>query len=163
MEGLTWIPGVMFSKATFLTTSYQQLSVSSPGHFPNKAMPSAGTLPWVQGIICNANNPCFRNPTPGESPGMVGNFNDSMWVRFSSRGMLCIFLCSLHRIASRFDPASPACWPMPRRSCCTRRTIEATRATANCWGPSGRCRRTQLVSTNAALCDFFLLLCVKLA
>uniref|UniRef100_A0A4W6D283 P-type phospholipid transporter n=1 Tax=Lates calcarifer TaxID=8187 RepID=A0A4W6D283_LATCA len=42
-----------------------------PGHFPNKAMPSAGTLPWVQGIICNANNPCFRNPTPGESPGVV--------------------------------------------------------------------------------------------
>uniref|UniRef100_A0A4W6CX94 ATP-binding cassette, sub-family A (ABC1), member 1A n=1 Tax=Lates calcarifer TaxID=8187 RepID=A0A4W6CX94_LATCA len=40
-------------------------------HFPNKAMPSAGTLPWVQGIICNANNPCFRNPTPGESPGVL--------------------------------------------------------------------------------------------
>uniref|UniRef100_A0AAY4A4D9 P-type phospholipid transporter n=1 Tax=Denticeps clupeoides TaxID=299321 RepID=A0AAY4A4D9_9TELE len=39
-------------------------------HFPNKAMPSAGTLPWVQGIICNANNPCFRYPTPGETPGM---------------------------------------------------------------------------------------------
>uniref|UniRef100_A0A8C0FSF6 P-type phospholipid transporter n=1 Tax=Bubo bubo TaxID=30461 RepID=A0A8C0FSF6_BUBBB len=38
------------------------------GHFPNKAMPSAGTLPWIQGIICNANNPCFRYPTPGESP-----------------------------------------------------------------------------------------------
>uniref|UniRef100_A0A8D2MI87 ATP binding cassette subfamily A member 1 n=1 Tax=Zonotrichia albicollis TaxID=44394 RepID=A0A8D2MI87_ZONAL len=44
-------------------------------HFPNKAMPSAGTLPWIQGIICNANNPCFRYPTPGESPGIVGNFN----------------------------------------------------------------------------------------
>uniref|UniRef100_A0A8C1IRX6 P-type phospholipid transporter n=1 Tax=Cyprinus carpio TaxID=7962 RepID=A0A8C1IRX6_CYPCA len=26
-------------------------------HFPNKAMPSAGTLPWIQGIVCNANNP----------------------------------------------------------------------------------------------------------
>lgn len=51
---------------------------SSAGHFPNKAMPSAGTLPWLQGILCNANNPCFRNPTPGESPGVVGNFNDSM-------------------------------------------------------------------------------------
>uniref|UniRef100_H3DL31 P-type phospholipid transporter n=1 Tax=Tetraodon nigroviridis TaxID=99883 RepID=H3DL31_TETNG len=50
-------------------------------HFPNKAMPSAGTLPWVQGIICNANNPCFRNPTPGESPGLVGNFNDSIISR----------------------------------------------------------------------------------
>uniref|UniRef100_A0A8P4GKY9 P-type phospholipid transporter n=1 Tax=Dicentrarchus labrax TaxID=13489 RepID=A0A8P4GKY9_DICLA len=47
-------------------------------HFPNKAMPSAGTLPWLQGILCNANNPCFRNPTPGESPGVVGNFNDSI-------------------------------------------------------------------------------------
>uniref|UniRef100_A0A8C7RQP9 P-type phospholipid transporter n=1 Tax=Oncorhynchus mykiss TaxID=8022 RepID=A0A8C7RQP9_ONCMY len=40
-------------------------------HFPNKAMPSAGTLPWVQGIICNANNPCFRHPTPGETPGLL--------------------------------------------------------------------------------------------
>uniref|UniRef100_A0A3P9MSZ7 ATP-binding cassette, sub-family A (ABC1), member 1A n=1 Tax=Poecilia reticulata TaxID=8081 RepID=A0A3P9MSZ7_POERE len=50
-------------------------------HFPNKAMPSAGTLPWVQGIICNANNPCFRNPTPGETPGIVGNFNDSIISR----------------------------------------------------------------------------------
>lgn len=48
-------------------------------------MPSAGALPWVQGIICNANNPCFRNPTPGETPGVVGNFNDSMWVTWPAR------------------------------------------------------------------------------
>ncbi|XP_060619641.2 phospholipid-transporting ATPase ABCA1 [Anolis sagrei] len=53
-------------------------------HFPNKAMPSAGTLPWVQGIICNANNPCFRYPTPGESPGIVGNFNKSIVSRLFS-------------------------------------------------------------------------------
>ncbi|XP_066471023.1 phospholipid-transporting ATPase ABCA1 [Tiliqua scincoides] len=53
-------------------------------HFPNKAMPSAGTLPWVQGIICNANNPCFRYPTPGESPGIVGNFNESIVSRLFS-------------------------------------------------------------------------------
>ncbi|KAI1888287.1 hypothetical protein AGOR_G00183470 [Albula goreensis] len=53
-------------------------------HFPNKAMPSAGTLPWVQGIICNANNPCFRSPTPGESPGVVGNFNQSILSRLFS-------------------------------------------------------------------------------
>uniref|UniRef100_A0A9L0SRG3 P-type phospholipid transporter n=1 Tax=Equus caballus TaxID=9796 RepID=A0A9L0SRG3_HORSE len=44
-------------------------------------MPSAGTLPWVQGIICNANNPCFRYPTPGEAPGVVGNFNKSIVSR----------------------------------------------------------------------------------
>uniref|UniRef100_A0A8C9ZJ78 P-type phospholipid transporter n=1 Tax=Sander lucioperca TaxID=283035 RepID=A0A8C9ZJ78_SANLU len=53
-------------------------------HFPNKAMPSAGTLPWLQGILCNANNPCFRSPTPGESPGVVGNFNGSIISRMFS-------------------------------------------------------------------------------
>ncbi|XP_028314701.1 phospholipid-transporting ATPase ABCA1b isoform X2 [Gouania willdenowi] len=53
-------------------------------HFPNKAMPSAGTLPWLQGILCNANNPCFRSSTPGESPGVVGNFNDSIISRLFS-------------------------------------------------------------------------------
>ncbi|XP_040445068.1 phospholipid-transporting ATPase ABCA7 isoform X1 [Falco naumanni] len=50
-------------------------------HFPNKALPSAGTLPWLQGIICNANNPCFRHPTAGEAPGVVGNFDSSILSR----------------------------------------------------------------------------------
>uniref|UniRef100_A0A8C4IKT2 P-type phospholipid transporter n=1 Tax=Dicentrarchus labrax TaxID=13489 RepID=A0A8C4IKT2_DICLA len=40
-------------------------------HFPNKALPSAGTLPWIQGIICNINNPCFHSPTPGETSGQL--------------------------------------------------------------------------------------------
>uniref|UniRef100_A0A670J9Y3 P-type phospholipid transporter n=1 Tax=Podarcis muralis TaxID=64176 RepID=A0A670J9Y3_PODMU len=53
-----------FSYVYFLLfcSSYQ-------GHFPNKAMPSAGTLPWLQGIFCNMNNPCFKSLTRGESPG----------------------------------------------------------------------------------------------
>ncbi|XP_012781470.2 retinal-specific phospholipid-transporting ATPase ABCA4 [Ochotona princeps] len=50
-------------------------------HFPNKAMPSAGMLPWLQGIFCNVDNPCFRNPTPGESPGIVSNYNNSILAR----------------------------------------------------------------------------------
>ncbi|KAG8003116.1 ATP-binding cassette sub-family A member 1 [Nibea albiflora] len=50
-------------------------------HFPNKALPSAGTLPWVQGIICNINNPCFHSPTPGEMVGQVGNFDNSILSR----------------------------------------------------------------------------------
>uniref|UniRef100_A0A8C5FXE8 ATP-binding cassette, sub-family A (ABC1), member 4b n=1 Tax=Gadus morhua TaxID=8049 RepID=A0A8C5FXE8_GADMO len=48
-------------------------------HFPNKAMPSTGILPWIQGIFCNVNNPCFRYPTRGESPGIVSNYNNCMW------------------------------------------------------------------------------------
>uniref|UniRef100_A0A8C1ZLC5 P-type phospholipid transporter n=1 Tax=Cyprinus carpio TaxID=7962 RepID=A0A8C1ZLC5_CYPCA len=52
-------------------------------HFPNKALPSAGTLAWVQGIICNVNNPCFHHPTAGETPGRVNNFQNSILSRLS--------------------------------------------------------------------------------
>ncbi|XP_072219952.1 retinal-specific phospholipid-transporting ATPase ABCA4-like [Leuresthes tenuis] len=45
-------------------------------------MPSTGILPWIQGIFCNANNPCFRYPTRGESPGVVSNYNNSVLARF---------------------------------------------------------------------------------
>ncbi|XP_030636239.1 phospholipid-transporting ATPase ABCA1 [Chanos chanos] len=47
-------------------------------HYPNKAMPSAGLLPWLQGMICNIDNPCVAHPTPGETPGQVNNFNSSI-------------------------------------------------------------------------------------
>ncbi|KAF1380568.1 hypothetical protein PFLUV_G00165200 [Perca fluviatilis] len=47
-------------------------------HYPNKAMPSAGVLPWLQGMICNVNNPCLNYSTPGETPGQVNNFNNSI-------------------------------------------------------------------------------------
>uniref|UniRef100_UPI0037E7D1F5 phospholipid-transporting ATPase ABCA1 n=1 Tax=Semicossyphus pulcher TaxID=241346 RepID=UPI0037E7D1F5 len=47
-------------------------------HYPNKAMPSAGVLPWLQGMVCNVNNPCLNYPTPGETPGQVNNFNNSI-------------------------------------------------------------------------------------
>uniref|UniRef100_A0A8D3DU77 ABC transporter domain-containing protein n=1 Tax=Scophthalmus maximus TaxID=52904 RepID=A0A8D3DU77_SCOMX len=54
-------------------------------HYPNKAMPSAGVLPWLQGMICNIDNPCLSHPTPGETPGQVNNFNNSMYVL----GLMC--------------------------------------------------------------------------
>ncbi|XP_061682240.1 phospholipid-transporting ATPase ABCA1 isoform X2 [Syngnathoides biaculeatus] len=50
-------------------------------HFPNKALPSAGTLPWIQGFLCNINNPCYSSPTQGETPGKVGNFDNSIISR----------------------------------------------------------------------------------
>lgn len=66
-------------------------SSSPSGHFPNKAMPSSGVLPWIQGIFCNANNPCFQYPTRGESPGLVSNYNNSMWASLWAwrTGYLC--------------------------------------------------------------------------
>lgn len=57
---------------------FHSLSVSQ-GHFPNKAMPSTGIIPWIQGIFCNANNPCFKHPTRAEGPGVVSNYNNCMW------------------------------------------------------------------------------------
>ncbi|XP_014062403.2 phospholipid-transporting ATPase ABCA1 [Salmo salar] len=47
-------------------------------HYPNKAMPSSGVLPWLQGMMCNIGNPCANHPTPGEAPGQVNNFNNSI-------------------------------------------------------------------------------------
>ncbi|XP_063756662.1 phospholipid-transporting ATPase ABCA1-like isoform X2 [Eleginops maclovinus] len=47
-------------------------------HYPNKAMPSAGVLPWLQGMMCNIDNPCLNSPTPGETPGQVNNFDNSL-------------------------------------------------------------------------------------
>ncbi|XP_041925671.1 phospholipid-transporting ATPase ABCA1 [Alosa sapidissima] len=47
-------------------------------YYPNKAMPSAGVLPWLQGLMCNLDNPCVNSPTPGETPGQVNNFNSSI-------------------------------------------------------------------------------------
>ncbi|KAM9103951.1 LOW QUALITY PROTEIN: phospholipid-transporting ATPase ABCA7 [Megaptera novaeangliae] len=43
-------------------------------HFPNKPLPSAGTVPRLQGLICNVNNTCFPRPTPAEEPGVLSNF-----------------------------------------------------------------------------------------
>ncbi|XP_044195655.1 retinal-specific phospholipid-transporting ATPase ABCA4a [Thunnus albacares] len=60
-------------------------------HFPNKAMPSTGVLPWIQGIFCNANNPCFQYPTRGESPGLVSNYNNSILARFYSDAQELLF------------------------------------------------------------------------
>ncbi|CAJ1081870.1 retinal-specific phospholipid-transporting ATPase ABCA4a [Xyrichtys novacula] len=60
-------------------------------HFPNKAMPSAGILPWIQGIFCNANNPCFQYPTRGESPGLVSNYNNSILAQFYSDAQELLF------------------------------------------------------------------------
>ncbi|XP_061831887.2 phospholipid-transporting ATPase ABCA1 isoform X4 [Nerophis lumbriciformis] len=50
-------------------------------HFPNKALPSAGTLPWIQGMICNIHNPCLSQLTLGETPGQAGNFDKAIISR----------------------------------------------------------------------------------
>uniref|UniRef100_A0AAY4CP07 P-type phospholipid transporter n=1 Tax=Denticeps clupeoides TaxID=299321 RepID=A0AAY4CP07_9TELE len=73
-------PAVLFIGLVWLRTA-NPLYRQHECHFPNKAMPSTGILPWAQGIFCNANNPCFRHATRGESPGVVSNYNNSMGLK----------------------------------------------------------------------------------
>ncbi|XP_043909754.1 phospholipid-transporting ATPase ABCA7 [Protopterus annectens] len=73
-------------------------------HFPNKALPSAGTLPWLQGLLCNANNPCFRYPTPGEAPGVVGNFNKSILSRLFADAARVLHHTDTEQFISSFQP-----------------------------------------------------------
>uniref|UniRef100_A0A8D0CB59 ABCA1 protein n=1 Tax=Salvator merianae TaxID=96440 RepID=A0A8D0CB59_SALMN len=85
-------------------------------HFPNKALPSAGTFAWIQGILCNVNNPCFRYPTVGETPGLVENFKDSvvsrlladtqkLLRRMQAQGNVSQIFSALRRVAD--NPGSP--------------------------------------------------------
>ncbi|NXK57079.1 ABCA1 protein, partial [Chauna torquata] len=77
-------------------------------HFPNKALPSAGTLPWLQGIICNMNNPCFQHPTAGEAPGMVGNFNGSLLSRLLAESRRALLRAEGQQLPRRFIQLLPA-------------------------------------------------------
>uniref|UniRef100_A0A8C4Y899 P-type phospholipid transporter n=1 Tax=Gopherus evgoodei TaxID=1825980 RepID=A0A8C4Y899_9SAUR len=90
-------------------------------HFPNKALPSAGTLSWIQGIICNVNNPCFRYPTAGETPGMVGNFNQSMTEHGALEPVVsagCVARLKLRKVAgvSEWEGCPLLLW-LPGRCC----------------------------------------------
>ncbi|XP_030651874.1 phospholipid-transporting ATPase ABCA7 isoform X2 [Nomascus leucogenys] len=67
-------------------------------HFPNKPLPSAGTVPWLQGLICNVNNTCFPQLTPGEEPGRLSNFNDSLVSRLLADARTVLGGASAHRM-----------------------------------------------------------------
>ncbi|XP_061217997.1 phospholipid-transporting ATPase ABCA7 [Neopsephotus bourkii] len=77
-------------------------------HFPSKALPSAGTLPWLQGIICNMNNPCFRHPTAGEAPGLVGNFDGSILSRLLAEARRVLHRAHGQRLLRSFARLLPA-------------------------------------------------------
>uniref|UniRef100_A0A8B9I399 P-type phospholipid transporter n=1 Tax=Anser brachyrhynchus TaxID=132585 RepID=A0A8B9I399_9AVES len=83
-------------------------SPPAAGHFPNKALPSAGTLPWLQGIICNVNNPCFQHPTPGEAPGVVGNFNGSILSRLLAEARRVVLHAERQQLPQRLAQLLPA-------------------------------------------------------
>uniref|UniRef100_A0A8C7A8Y8 ABC transporter domain-containing protein n=1 Tax=Neovison vison TaxID=452646 RepID=A0A8C7A8Y8_NEOVI len=66
-------------------------------HFPNKPLPSAGTVPWLQGLICNLNNTCFPQPTPAEQPRVLSNFQDSLVSRLLADARTVLGGPSAHR------------------------------------------------------------------
>ncbi|XP_069128746.1 phospholipid-transporting ATPase ABCA1-like [Argopecten irradians] len=47
-------------------------------HFEGKAMPSAGNLPWLQGLVCTYNNTCHDTVSSGETAGQLQTFNSTL-------------------------------------------------------------------------------------
>lgn len=42
-------------------------------HYPARALPSAGVLPWIETMFCNLDNPCFNVPVASETPGQIND------------------------------------------------------------------------------------------
>ncbi|XP_012878140.1 PREDICTED: ATP-binding cassette sub-family A member 7 [Dipodomys ordii] len=76
-------------------------------HFPNKPLPSAGTLPWLQGLICNVNNSCFSRLTPGEKPGLLSNFKDSLISRLLADAHTVLGSPNAHRTLTALGKLMP--------------------------------------------------------
>ncbi|XP_054548976.1 phospholipid-transporting ATPase ABCA7 isoform X1 [Talpa occidentalis] len=89
-------------------------------HFSNKPLPSAGTLTWLQGLICNVNNTCFPQPTPGEEPGVLSNFNNSLVSRLLADAQTLLgspnvhtTLAGLRKLLPRLRAIEGAAWRQP--------------------------------------------------
>ncbi|XP_043768571.1 phospholipid-transporting ATPase ABCA7 isoform X9 [Cervus elaphus] len=76
-------------------------------HFPNKPLPSAGTIPWLQGLICNVNNTCFPWRTPGEEPGVLSNFKDSLVSRLLADARTVLGGPNAHRMLASLRKLMP--------------------------------------------------------
>ena len=48
------------------------------GHYDGKPMPSAGPLPFIQGVFCTYNNTCHQTMTADEAPGTLETFDTSL-------------------------------------------------------------------------------------
>ncbi|XP_068958059.1 phospholipid-transporting ATPase ABCA7 [Petaurus breviceps papuanus] len=81
-------------------------------HFPNKPLPSAGMLPWFQGLLCNMNNPCYRYATPGETPGVLNNFNESLISRLLADARLVLSSPNTRRTLRSFGKLMPSLKPI---------------------------------------------------
>ncbi|XP_074643630.1 phospholipid-transporting ATPase ABCA1-like [Tubulanus polymorphus] len=53
-------------------------------HFDAKPMPSAGLMPFLQGMICTANNTCYKNMQVTERRGRDQEFNNAIFDRLFS-------------------------------------------------------------------------------
>ncbi|CAD7685899.1 unnamed protein product [Nyctereutes procyonoides] len=90
------------------------------GHFANKPLPSAGTIPWLQGLVCTLNNTCFPQPTPAEQPGVLSNFKDSLVSRLLADAHTVLggpsarrTLASLGKLMPTLSAAGRAARPQP--------------------------------------------------
>ncbi|XP_073910595.1 phospholipid-transporting ATPase ABCA7 isoform X3 [Castor canadensis] len=65
------------------------------------------TLPWLQGLICNVNNSCFPQMTPGEKPGLLSNFKDSLVSRLLADALTVLGSPSANRTMAALGKLMP--------------------------------------------------------
>ena len=72
----------MYYKYLYTDTSLinSNISITSiSGYFDEKAMPSAGFIPFAQTFFCTIGNQCQDSPKGDFSP-VLDSYNGSMWV-----------------------------------------------------------------------------------
>ncbi|XP_076353530.1 phospholipid-transporting ATPase ABCA1-like isoform X1 [Tachypleus tridentatus] len=76
---LVW-PLFLFLILTWVRTRGLKLYIHEC-HFDEKALPSAGILPFLKSTICTFNNTCYSQVVNGQSPSEVPTFNTSIVMR----------------------------------------------------------------------------------
>ena len=62
MKALFYPSGIRFYKKDLMDFA---------GHYPARAMPSAGVYPLMKSFMCDLTSPCFEETLPSEVPGQV--------------------------------------------------------------------------------------------
>lgn len=166
IKTLSFVTRSIFKRHTEQMSKYSSIPL---GHYPNKAMPSAGVLPWIQGMMCNIQNPCWNYSTPGETPGQVNNFNNSMYVLWHSFFLLLGSIKYLTRLSYQevsvcfgFTEFPECCWSF-RPSCRTGLLSVKHRRWRTLWKGGTRCCSSLIPLmvriTEYTLQSFFVLTC----
>ena len=66
LAALILVPLLMFIVLAGFRMGFQLKDQEDECHFESMPLPSSGTVPYLQGVVCNYENKCQKNITRGE-------------------------------------------------------------------------------------------------